>query len=261
MGSTLVFLLLALPSALTGQGAEPEGKPKVPLVEKQGRFEVAEDKISLEYAVSYPEKAQRLPGIVVCHPDPRMGGSFHSHVVVALVKELASAGWVALRFNFRGTGASEGSFADGVGEKRDVQAAIRHLRTLPQVDPKKLFLAGYSFGSGVALNAALDDPGIRAFAGIGYPNGMFKHKDTGKCKNASLPVLVVGGTKDPWCKVESLKKTFAEGGLKAEVRAMDGVDHFFAQPRELAEAVGHVVRFLKRNSLAKRPGEGAPSVP
>ena len=246
MGSTLVFLLLALSSALTGQGAEPEGKPKVPLVEKQGRFEVAEDRISLEYAVSYPEKAQRLPGVVVCHPDPRMGGSFHSHVVVALVKELTSAGWIALRFNFRGTGASEGSFADGVGEKRDVQAAIRYLKSLPQVEPKKLFLAGYSFGSGVALNAALDDPGIRAFAGIGYPNGMFKHKDAGKCKNASLPVLVVGGTKDPWCLVESLKKTFAEGGLKAEVRAMEGVDHFFAQPKELAEAVGHVVHFLKR---------------
>src|SRR5262245_20750997 len=69
--------------------------------------------------------------VVLCHPHPLYGGTMHSAVILAIAKMLAERGGdrvATLRFNYRGVGASEGTYAHGAGETLDTRAAIRDLR-------------------------------------------------------------------------------------------------------------------------------------
>ena len=89
---------------------------------------------------------------VVAHPLPTMGGTMENKVVATLAKTFAELGFVALRFNFRGVGASEGEFDGGDGEAEDVLAVVRHARQ--QHGNLPLTLAGFSFGGYVQARAA-----------------------------------------------------------------------------------------------------------
>jgi len=110
---------------------------------------------ALECALDLPEQAPH--GLaVVCHPHPQQGGTMDNKVVQTLARAFLQLGYRALRFNFRGVGASEGGWADGVGELADAQAVVAALRQ----PGEKLVLAGFSFGAYVAtrLAAALPPP-------------------------------------------------------------------------------------------------------
>jgi len=54
--------------------------------ETSGMLSVESDKISLHYVMLSPDKAGKLPSVVVCHPDPRLGGSMESHIVVGIAR-------------------------------------------------------------------------------------------------------------------------------------------------------------------------------
>lgn len=90
---------------------------------------------------------------VVAHPLPTMGGTMENKVAVILAKTFAELGCATLRFNFRGVGASEGSYTGGDGETDDLVAVVRYAQeqfgeALP------LILSGFSFGGYVAARAA-----------------------------------------------------------------------------------------------------------
>jgi len=92
---------------------------------------------------------------VIGHPHPLYGGTLENKVAVTLARAFSSLGWLAVRPNFRGVGGSEGAHDEGRGETDDfvrvVEAATSWLgdATLPRA------LAGFSFGSFVAAQAAL----------------------------------------------------------------------------------------------------------
>ena len=103
----------------------------------------------LECVVDEPADAPK--GLaVVCHPHPLFGGTMDNKVVQTLSRALVQLGWKTVRFNFRGIGASEGAWDDGVGEVDDALAVIAHHRAPSQA----LLLAGFSFGAFVAAAAA-----------------------------------------------------------------------------------------------------------
>jgi alpha/beta superfamily hydrolase len=56
---------------------------------------------------------------IVCHPHPLMGGTMDNKVVTTVARGLRETGIPTLRFNFRGVGASAGTFDHGVGETLD----------------------------------------------------------------------------------------------------------------------------------------------
>ena len=89
---------------------------------------------------------------VVCHPLPTMGGTMENKVAVTLAKTFTELGCVALRFNFRGVGASAGEFTGGDGEMEDVLAVTEFARD--QFGELPLILSGFSFGGYVAARAA-----------------------------------------------------------------------------------------------------------
>jgi len=85
---------------------------------------------------------------VIAHPHPLFGGTMDNKVVQTLARAFIACGWTAVRFNFRGVGASEGVHDEGRGERDDMLAVIE------QVAPEgALAIAGFSFGAFVACRA------------------------------------------------------------------------------------------------------------
>jgi alpha/beta superfamily hydrolase len=168
---------------------------------------------------------------IVCHPHPLYGGTLHNKVVFHAMKALDSFGFPVLRFNFRGTGLSEGEHAGGVGEVDDVRAALDWLErefTLPVI------FAGFSFGAAVGLRAAYADPRVAALIALGLPavpvpsdSGEPRVYDFDFLRECAKPKLFVSGSRDqfaPAGKLEALVNTFADP--KKLVRIEAG-DHFF----------------------------------
>ena len=105
----------------------------------------------LEGVVHLPNVAPRAIA-VVAHPLPTMGGTMDNKVVTTLAKTFVELGCVALRFNFRGTGASSGEFDSGNGEMEDVLAIVRYAKL--QYGDLPLILSGFSFGAYVQARVA-----------------------------------------------------------------------------------------------------------
>jgi alpha/beta superfamily hydrolase len=61
---------------------------------------------------------------VIAHPHPLHGGTMHNKVVQTLARACAQAGWKVIRFNFRGVGASAGTYDEGRGETHDLLAVL-----------------------------------------------------------------------------------------------------------------------------------------
>jgi alpha/beta superfamily hydrolase len=89
---------------------------------------------------------------VICHPHPLYGGTLDNKVVYTLARAFEQLGAPAIRFNFRGVGASEGEYDEGIGETDDALAVITYGRhRWPRA---ALWLAGFSFGGAVAIRAS-----------------------------------------------------------------------------------------------------------
>ena len=71
----------------------------------------------LEAIVETPVDIAAVGAVVVCHPHPQHGGTMHNKVAYTLARAFVRMGFTALRFNFRGTGSSEGEFDDGLDDE------------------------------------------------------------------------------------------------------------------------------------------------
>ena len=179
---------------------------------------------------------------VVCHPHPLYGGTLHNKVVFHAMRALNSFGFPVLRFNFRGTGLSEGEHANGIGGVADVRAALDWLErefTLPVI------FAGFSFGAAVGLRAAYADPRVSALIALGLPAVAIEDHvyDFEFLRVCAKPKLFVSGSRDqfgPLGKLEALVNTFADP--KKLVRIEAG-DHFFeGRLKEMRVAIEDWVR-------------------
>jgi uncharacterized protein len=185
---------------------------------------------ALEAALALPAGAR--VGVVICHPHPRFGGDMDSPVVATAAAACGSRGLATLRFNFRGVGASGGSWDEGRGEHEDVRAALMYLRA-QLAAPARTALAGYSFGARMAAGvAAAGDPlaGLALIApplaAAGLPSGLVA---------VGGPTLVVAGSDDHHCPPESLSN-LATTLPGATVTVIDGSNHFFFAGLDALEA-------------------------
>jgi alpha/beta superfamily hydrolase len=105
----------------------------------------------IECAIDTPPDAHGVA--VLCHPHPQHGGTMDNKVVQTLARAFVQLGYVAVRFNFRGVGASQGAWDHGRGEVDDVLAVITAFHP-PGQPGQPLVLGGFSFGGYVASNAA-----------------------------------------------------------------------------------------------------------
>lgn len=171
----------------------------------------------IECAIDTPAGTPR--GVaVVCHPHPQHGGTLDNKVAQTLARAFVQLGWRSVRFNFRGVGASQGAWDEGVGEVEDALAVIEAHR-----DPAApLMLAGFSFGAYVATQAATrlaDDSKPQRLVLVG--------PSTEKQQMAAVPgdTLVIHGESD---EVVPLSATLAWARPQnLPVIVFPGVGHFF----------------------------------
>lgn len=110
---------------------------------------------NLEVVVHMPDGAPRAIA-VIAHPLPTMGGTMENKIVTTLAKTFAELKFAALRFNFRGVGASSGEFDEGIGEVEDALTVTRY--ALSEYGDLPLILSGFSFGGYVQARAAQQLP-------------------------------------------------------------------------------------------------------
>jgi len=104
---------------------------------------------------------------VICHPHPLHGGTMENNVVFRTARALQAAGIVVLRFNFRGTGESEGTHDGGPGEVEDARAALEWLGA--QHPDLPLWAGGFSFGSRTTAALAAGDPRVACLVAVALP--------------------------------------------------------------------------------------------
>ncbi len=173
---------------------------------------------------------------LVCHPHPQCGGSFHNKVVYHAMKVLNDASWgfawPVLRFNFRGTGLSQGTH-DGRAETGDVLAALRWLESEYQ---RPIVAAGFSFGAAMTMAAccgtsygnAQADLAVRALVALGLPtqaeDRAYRYSSLGNC---TVPKLFLSGDHDPFAPADELAQVAASAADPKQLVLLPRADHFF----------------------------------
>ena len=205
--------------------------------------------IQLEGVLHHPG-GQDLPAAVVCHPHSLYGGSMDVSLVATIARILAEHGVMALRFNFRGVGRSEGRFGEGAAELNDVDGAVDFLVQEEGVDQGRLYLVGYSFGAWVGLHHAEHDPRLCGVVAIGLP---MSQSEEGFLSGYARPKLFIVGEGDSVCPPDKLRR-FAEGlPPPKEVRILQGTDHFFiGREKEVAKAIADFIKGHERDRQRDR---------
>ncbi len=174
---------------------------------------------------------------VIAHPHPLFGGTMENKVVQTLARGFVQTGWVALRFNFRGVGASQGRHDEGKGELEDMLALIA-----AEAAAGPLALAGFSFGSFVACGAVMRLWGSRPIEKIvlvGVASSRFDVTDLPP--DAHEATLVIHGEQDDTVPLASVLDWARPQTLPVTV--VPGVGHFFHGQLPLLRSL--VVRHLR----------------
>jgi alpha/beta superfamily hydrolase len=187
---------------------------------------------------------------ILCHPHPLGGGTMHNKVVYHAAKVFSSLGWPVLRFNFRGTGLSEGEH-DGRAEVDDVRAGLDWLAReygLPIV------AAGFSFGAVMGLEAccsavASGTHDIRGFAALGLPtSAKGRNYEFPFLAECHFPKLFLSGGNDQYAPEYQLRSTIARAAEPKELVLIPGTDHFFLNQIEAMQ--GALRHWLVQNFSA-----------
>ena len=194
----------------------------------------------LEVVVELPVAAEARRGIaVVCHPNPPDGGTMHNKVVTMAARALTECGLISVRFNFRGAGNSQGSFDDGRGEVLDLLTVARW--ALAARSDHALWLAGFSFGSWVALQAARQLP-VAQMISIAPPVG---RRDFTGVLPPPCPWLLIQGETDEIVSAPAVFAWAAKQNPAPTVVRMPETGHFFH--RRLLDLRGAIKNGVRRN--------------
>ncbi len=170
--------------------------------------------------------------VLLCHPHPLGSGTMHNKVVYHAMKAMNDPQWglgcPVLRFNFRGTGLSQGTH-DGEAETGDVLAGLSWLENeynLPVI------AAGFSFGAAMMVGACCSTSNavaqVRALAALGLPtedqDRRYSYPSLSTC---SLPKLFLSGDHDQFAPASQLTQVAAYAAKPKRLVLLPGADHFF----------------------------------
>lgn len=183
---------------------------------------------ALEALIDTPELAadQVLRGVaVIAHPHPQFGGTMDNKVVQTLARAFVQTGWQAVRFNFRGVGASQGQYDEGRGELHDFLAVVAQCAP-PHGQPDALALAGFSFGAFVASQAAQQLASERNIAKLVLVGTAVSRFDVAPVAADLHPrTLVIHGEQDDTVPLAGVMDWARP--QKLPVTVIPGVEHFF----------------------------------
>jgi alpha/beta superfamily hydrolase len=173
--------------------------------------------------------------VVFAHPHPQQGGTMHTKAVFQGTKGLVRIGCAVLRFNFRGVGASAGSYDEGRGERDDFRAALDVMAERYPGVP--LWAAGFSFGAWVALETGAVDPRVSALIAVAPPLTKMGYRFDHTLASTK-PKFFVQGSLDEICPVKDLWAFYAQLHEPKEIAIIDGANHLFeGRTPEVGEAL------------------------
>ena len=195
----------------------------------------------LEARLEEPEDRDPIEAALVCHPHPQHGGTMLNKVVHRVALGLRRSGCVVLRFNYRGVNLSEGKYDDGVGEVEDARAALSFL--LSRYPALPVTLAGFSFGSRIALKLGCELGYPRRVIAVGFPT---VYTDRSYLEGCTLPRIFIQSTHDEFGPMADLEPFVAALPEPKKLIAIPASDHFFVDALPELE---NAVRTLDRETL------------
>ena len=174
----------------------------------------------LEALLEEPEDVEPREAALVCHPHPQHGGTMHNKVVYRMARALRHTGAVVLRFNYRGVNLSEGVYDNGNGETDDARAALAFLRERYPSLP--FTLAGFSFGSRIALRVGCEPPHPRRIIAVGLPEA---YQESTRC---TVPRVFIQSTNDQYGPRVVMQKYYDSLEGPKQLIWVEARDHFFA---------------------------------
>jgi alpha/beta superfamily hydrolase len=163
-----------------------------------------------------------INGAVITHPHPLYGGDMANPVVAAIAAAYQTRGYATLRFNFRGTGRSTGTYDQGIGEQVDVTAAVAVMKSK---GVREVHLSGYSFGAWINAMALQDTLAVQGMTMVAPPVAFIEFAD-----GIRLPMLsaVVAGNRDAYAPPDRIRPLMSRWNPEARMDIVDGADHFFS---------------------------------
>ncbi len=196
----------------------------------------------------------KAPVALVLHPHPLHGGTMNNKITYALHKAFVNNGFSVLRINFRGVGKSQGKFDNGAGELLDATAVMNWLHD-QNMEASEYWIAGFSFGAWIALQAVMRRPELENYILVAPPATKYDFNFIVPCTSAGL--IVQGGKDDITKEADSAKlaeKLAAREGAEVIYQSVHGADHFFKDNLKEFESIidGHIKHRLVADSTKVR---------
>ena len=200
-----------------------------------------EGKIEAKY---HHNNNKNSPMVLVLHNNPTMGGTMNSKIVFQLFKIFVQSGFSVIRFNFRGVGKSEGVFDDGEGELSDAAGVLDWLQ---QYNPhsKICWVAGFSFGSWIAMQLLMRRPELNNFICVSPPANNRDFNFLAPCPASGL---IIHGDKDTISSYESTRilseKLQKQKKVDISFKVIKGADHFYENHK--SEFISEIENYIKK---------------
>lgn len=175
----------------------------------------------LEIAVDIPRSGITSElTFVMCHPNPQAEGTMHNKVVTTATKAMNELGIPAVRFNYRGVGASEGAYGEVLGERDDCLAVLEWVK---QHRPGPIWLGGFSFGSNIAFLCQRDER-VQQLLTIAPAVTLW---DISQIEAPTVPWLCVIAGGDEVVDSDAIYDFVKQTESNAFIYKMHGASHFF----------------------------------
>lgn len=180
---------------------------------------------NLEALLDTPVAATSSAVGVICHPHPLHGGTMTNKVVHTLAKAFNDVGAPAVRFNYRGVGASAGTYADGNGETDDALAVLDW--AAQRWPGAQLWLGGFSFGGAVAIRASVASSRASRIARLVTVAPAIRRVTVDSSTLPQCPWLIVQGDRDELVDPADIGQWVQALSVQPRLTMLSGVEHFF----------------------------------
>ncbi len=194
-------------------------------------------------------KLPNAPLAIVMHPHPLMGGTMNNKVTFSMYQAFVQRWFSVIRFNFRGVGASQGTFDKGEGELSDAAAALDWMQALNPNAPF-VWVAGFSFGAWVSMQLLMRRPEIKGFISVAPPANEFDFTFLAPCPQSGL---ILHGGKDnlvPRTHVDQMvERLRGQKGITIDYRCVEESNHFFTNHAD--NVITHMHDYLDQRQVGQ----------
>ena len=194
----------------------------------------------------YKSKKKTSPISLILHPHPQYGGTMNNKVVVETFNTFMENEFSVCRVNFRGVGKSDGEFDNGQGELADAAAALDWVER-ENFDNSQCWIAGFSFGSLIAMQLLMRRPEINRFIIISPQPNVYDFSFLSPCPTSGI---IIHGKKDELVSPQSINdlknRLSNQKGINVEFDQILEANHFFSKTEDVLKK--NINKYIKKES-------------